>query len=109
MSTEHKPVVLMHNQHGFVSYCEHCKCFRIGFGNICINQTLEDLGQFTDVVNGMYKRYKNRLDKQRRDIYLDTPYTGFSFVFSLVQLDYLHQMLQKTLLLVAARDHIRLQ
>ncbi|PHI21904.1 hypothetical protein CEQ90_01040 [Lewinellaceae bacterium SD302] len=106
---QHHPRIFHQDCHGYVAYCNSCGCFQVAFGNFFVNQTYEDFTGFAELITRYLLRYRGRKKPVMRDIYLDSPYSGFGLLFSLRDLERLDDMLQKTLLLLAAGDRVRNQ
>jgi hypothetical protein len=106
---DHLPEVLHHDRHGFVCRCRDCDCYQIGFGNVRVSQQLPELRAFAQLISHCYDRNRDTTRPALREIHIDTPFPGFGLLFSLLDLERLNHILQKTLLIIDARDRTRLQ
>lgn len=108
-SCNRKPIVFHHDQHGYLSYCPGCHNFQLGFGNVYLVQSKDDLTYLAEIIGKMLRRNTHRKDRYLRNIHLDTPYEGFGLLLSVVDLERLDHMLQKTVLILQADDPVRHQ
>ncbi|MEM9835479.1 MAG: DUF6686 family protein [Bacteroidota bacterium] len=111
MDHNHQPKILHHDQYGYVAYCKNCQGFKVGFGNVYLNQSLADFKGFAEIIHRQYVKCANcdQADYRRRDIHIGSPYPGFGLLFSAADVERLNHMLQKTLLIIASKAEIRLQ
>lgn len=105
----HQPIVFHQDTDGYVAFCPGCHCFQLGFGNIYITQTREDLTYLADVINRMLHLNYKRKNRYLRNIHLDSPYEGFGLLLSVVDLEKLDHILQKTMLILEVDDPVRNQ
>lgn len=109
MSHNHKPFILHHDSYAYVACCPGCMCFQLGFGNVYLNQRLEDLKAFAQLINKHNHQYLQRKDRKTKDIFIDGPDASFGLVLSANELERVNHILQKTLLILATKNEERLQ
>lgn len=105
----HEARVFHNDKYGFLIHCPTCDRFQLGFGTFKLNQDREELQSFAQLINRYAYQYRKRLARTQRDIPINTPYPGFSLLFSVEDIDRLNKLLQHSLLVLQAEDPARLQ
>lgn len=101
--------MLHQSSEGYLVYCSGCGGFQLNFGTFFINQSLEELRCFAHLIHRHHHRHAGRGQRDRRDVYLETPYPGFGLLFSPRELERLNTILQTGLLILQAGDPIHQQ
>ena len=109
MDHQHNLEVLHSSTHGFFVYCKDCGHFQLGFGTFRLTQTRDEMDSFARLINRYAFYHRHRATQKQRDIYIDTPFPGFGLMLAPVEVEKLNDLLQKALLILDARDKVRLQ
>ena len=85
--------VLHHNEHGHVVQCANCRQLQIGYGNTIISMGINEFQKFRKVISESCKDSKDSLSPQVSNITIHTPSQQIKLVFSVQELELLHDLI----------------
>jgi hypothetical protein len=106
---DHEANVLHSSRYGFLVHCPGCDRFQLAYGTFRLSQDKEELRSFARLINRYVYCYLRRVERTKRDIFIDSPFPGFGLIFSVEDLERLNNILQRGLLVLDAGDRVRLQ
>ncbi|MEQ9437719.1 MAG: hypothetical protein RIG62_01680 [Cyclobacteriaceae bacterium] len=95
------------NEFAFTARCTRSGQLQLGFGNIAILMSPSEFLRLKKHVNSTLHSITTPRCPHRRDIVVDTSVTNMAFVFSLVDLTLLHEVMQTTTILLEAQNILK--
>lgn len=79
---------------GYVAKCESCKQLQLAFGNIVVRNNEEQFHAFCRIISKKASDMKYELERDVRNIYLESPCRNVMMVFNLNELEELSELLE---------------
>ena len=95
------------NEFAFTARCPRSGQLQLGFGNIAILMNSKEFLRLKQQVGNTLESLSEPRCPYRRDIVIDTSVSNMAFVFSLVDLTLLHEVMQTTTILLEAQNILK--